>query len=44
VDQAAKSIDHIQSVYISDFQAILDEAGTIDSYRINAKVTFVVED
>lgn len=39
---AAKTINDIQSVYISNMQAIV-ENNKIVNYRINAKISFVVK-
>jgi hypothetical protein len=41
--EAAKSIRNIRSVYVEGIQGLV-ENGKIASYRVNAKVTFVVED
>ncbi|MFN2289936.1 MAG: dodecin family protein [Anaerolineae bacterium] len=43
LDEAAKSVRNIKSIYIKDFQAIVED-GQIVNYRINAKVSFVVQD
>mgnify|MGYP001153991890 CR=1 FL=1 len=43
LDEAAKSVRSIKSIYIKDFQAIV-ENDQIVSYRVNAKVSFVVQD
>ena len=42
VTEAAKTVKNIQSVYIKDFQAVVG-AGMITSYRVDAKISFVVE-
>jgi len=39
--EASKTLDNIQSIYIKDFKAIVND-GKILEYRINAKVSFVV--
>ena len=39
--EASKTLDNIQSIYIKDFKAIVND-GKISEYRINAKVSFVV--
>jgi hypothetical protein len=41
VAEAGKTVRNIKTVYISDFQGIV-ENGNIVRYRVNAKVTFVV--
>lgn len=43
LDEAAKSVRNIKSIYIKDFQAIV-ENDQIVNYRVNAKVSFVVQD
>jgi hypothetical protein len=40
---ASKTIRNIQSIYVEDFQAIVED-GEIVNYRINAKISFVVEE
>lgn len=42
LDEAAKTVRHIESIYVKDFQAIV-ENGKIAQYRVNTKITFVVE-
>ncbi len=39
--EASKTLDNIQSIYIKDFKAIVND-GKISEYRVNAKVSFVV--
>jgi flavin-binding protein dodecin len=41
--EAAKSVRNIKSLYIKEFQAIV-ENDQIVNYRVNAKVSFVVQD
>jgi len=43
LDEASKSVRNVRSLYIKEFQAIVED-GRIASYRINAKISFVVED
>jgi hypothetical protein len=43
VTEAAKTVRNIKSVYIKDFQGIVED-GAIVNYRVNAKVSFVVQD
>ncbi len=43
LQEAAKSVRNIQSVYVKDMQAIV-ENGKITQYRINAKISFEVGD
>lgn len=40
--EASKTIRNIQSIYVKDFQAIV-ENNRITNYRINAKVSFLVD-
>lgn len=43
VNEASKTVKHIKSVYIQDMKAFV-ENGTIARYRVNAKISFVVND
>ncbi|HZP92212.1 MAG TPA: dodecin family protein [Burkholderiales bacterium] len=40
--EASKSVRNIKSIYIKDFEASV-ENGKIAQYRINAKISFVLE-
>ncbi len=42
VKEASKTIKNIQSVYIKGFQAIVKD-NRIEKYRVDAKITFVVD-
>jgi len=42
VNQAFKSVRHIRSVYVQDFEATTDN-GRIVAYRVNAKISFELE-
>lgn len=42
IDQAAKTVKNIESIYIKEFSGSV-ENNKIKKYRINAKVTFKVE-
>ena len=42
VEEAAKTLRNVRSVYIKEFTADVDE-GKVRNYRINAKVTFDLE-
>jgi flavin-binding protein dodecin len=42
VTEASKTIDNIQSVYVKNFQAVVDNKN-ITKYRVNVKVSFVVK-
>ncbi|MEZ4702192.1 MAG: dodecin family protein [Rhodothermales bacterium] len=41
--EASKTIKHIRSIYVEGIQALVDN-GKVNRYRVNAKVTFVIED
>ncbi len=41
VSEAAKTVHNIKSVYIENFQAIVDNDKVV-SYRVDAKISFVV--
>jgi flavin-binding protein dodecin len=43
VTESAKTVRNIKSVYIKDFQAIV-EGNEIVNYRVNAKISFVVQE
>jgi flavin-binding protein dodecin len=43
VAEASKTVRNIKSVYIKEFQAIV-EGNEIATYRVNAKISFVVQD
>lgn len=43
VKDASKTVNNIKSVYVENIQAIVNN-NELTSYRINAKVTFVLED
>jgi len=43
VTQASKTVHDIKSLYIQETQAIV-ENGRVAKYRINAKITFVLEE
>ena len=42
VEEASKTVDNIQNVYVDNYQAIVRDGG-IQKYRVNAKVTFVLK-
>ena len=42
VQQAAKSVRNIKSIYIKDFEATVDNTRLV-KYRVNAKISFVLE-
>lgn len=41
--EAAKTVQGIKSIYIKEFQAVV-ENDEITEYRVNAKISFVVRD
>lgn len=43
VRTATKTIENVKSVYVKDFQAIV-EGDMIVKYRVNAKVSFILND
>jgi flavin-binding protein dodecin len=43
VSEAQKTVRDIKHVYVEGIQALIEE-GKIAKYRVNAKVTFVIED
>lgn len=42
VTNAAKTVRHIRSVNVKNLQATVED-GKISRYRVNAKITFVIE-
>jgi flavin-binding protein dodecin len=42
VKEASKTVRNVKSIYIQDLEATVDN-GRITNYRINAKVSFVLE-
>jgi dodecin len=43
VDNAAKTVRGIKSIYLKNIEATVDN-GKISKYRINAKISFALED
>ncbi len=43
VNEASKTINNIQSVYVKEFQANVRD-GKVCNYRVNVKLSFLVED
>jgi hypothetical protein len=41
LDEASKTIENIESIYVKEMQAVV-ENNQIVSYRVNAKISFVV--
>jgi flavin-binding protein dodecin len=42
LEEASKTIRGIQSIYVQDMQAVVED-GRIAKYRINAKISFLLE-
>lgn len=42
VKEAGRSVRGIRSIYVENFQATVKD-GEIDKFRVNAKITFAVE-
>ena len=42
IDTASKSVRNIKSIYIKDMEATVED-GKIVQYRINAKISFLLE-
>ncbi len=42
VNEASKTLNNIQSVYISNMQAMV-ENNKVVNYRINAKISFIID-
>jgi hypothetical protein len=42
VEEVSKTVKNVTSVYVKDFQAIVED-GKIVRYRVNVKVSFVVD-
>lgn len=42
VREAQKTVDNIESVYVDNYRAVLEE-GEIKAYRVHAKVTFLLQ-
>ncbi len=40
---ASKTLKNVRSVYVEGIQALVDD-GKVTKYRVNAKVTFVIQD
>ncbi len=41
LDEASKTVRNIQSIYVKDFQAIVEDQ-EITGYRVNTKISFKV--
>ncbi len=43
VANASKTVRNVKSIYIKNLEASVDNNGKITNYRINAKISFVLE-
>lgn len=43
IAEAARTVRHIRSIYIENFSAEVSDEGKIVRYRINAKISFLLE-
>lgn len=44
IARAHKTLTHLKSAWIQDQQIMLDEKGQIREYRVQLKVTFIIDD
>jgi flavin-binding protein dodecin len=44
IERASKTIRNIQSAWIKEQQVIINEQGRITNYRVDMKITFVLDD
>jgi dodecin len=42
VAEASKTVENIQTVYVSELQAVLEKDGSF-MFRVNAKISFIVQ-
>lgn len=42
-ERAAKTLDHVQSIWVKDEEVIMNE-GKVQGFRVHLKVTFKVDD
>lgn len=42
VKEASKTVRNIKSLYVQDMQAVVED-GKISKYRVNAKLSFVID-
>lgn len=43
VKQATKTLEGIKSIYVKNFEATVGDDGNIATYRINAKIAFLLK-
>jgi flavin-binding protein dodecin len=44
VARASKTLTHIRSAWIENQEVLVDEKGQITEYRVQMKITFILED
>ena len=44
VVRAAKTLTHVRSAWIENQEVLIDDTGQITEYRVQMKVTFILED
>lgn len=44
IAKAQKSVDNVRGAWISEQKVVLDEDGTIKHFRVDMKLTFVLEE
>jgi len=44
VDRAHKTLKHVTGAWVKNEEVLVDEAGKITEYRVELKVTFILED
>ena len=44
VARATKTLKNVKSAWIQDQEVVVDESGKISEYRVDMKVTFILED
>ena len=44
IARATKTLKNVKSAWIQNQEVLIDEGGNIDEYRVQLKVTFVLED
>ena len=44
VARAQKTLNHVRAAWIENQEVIIDEDGKITEYRVQMKVTFILED
>lgn len=44
VSRAAKTLDNVKGAWVRGLEVVVNEDGSISEYRVNLKVTFVLND